>query len=83
MLFWGSMKTSKFLFSLAALACVSNLYAQGPRPEDLGATPADLGSPGIVWYPVLEDGLKEAARSNRPILFMAVASQCSGISGVF
>jgi len=56
---------------------------RGPRPEQLGESEADPGSPGIVWYPVLADGLAEAKRSNKPILFMSVSSQCSGISGVF
>ncbi|YCM42697.1 hypothetical protein V2O64_15395 [Verrucomicrobiaceae bacterium 227] len=55
----------------------------GPRPEQLGETPADLGSSGIVWYPILKDGLAEARRTNKPIMFMAVASQCGGVSGVF
>lgn len=55
----------------------------GPRPEQLGENPADLGSAGVVWYPILKDGLAEARRSNKPVLFMAVASQCGGISGVF
>ncbi len=55
----------------------------GPRPEELGEAALDLGEPGIAWYPRLEDGLEEAARSNRPILFMAVASQCGGVPGVF
>ena len=55
----------------------------GPRPTDLGASPLGLGEPGIAWYPKLEDGLAEAKRTNRPILFMAVASQCGGVPGVF
>jgi len=55
----------------------------GPKPGDLGENPAELGSAGVVWYPILRDGLKEAKRSHRPILFMAVASQCGGIPGVF
>ena len=55
----------------------------GPRPMELGETPADLGSSGIVWYPILKDGIAEAKRTNKPIMFMAVASQCGGISGVF
>lgn len=55
----------------------------GPRPEQLGETPADLGSAGIAWYPILADGLAEAKRTNKPIMFMAVASQCGGVSGVF
>lgn len=77
----------KFL-SCLILACGS-LSAQrggsggGPRPEQLGENPAELGSAGIVWYPILEDGLAEAKRTNKPLIFMAVASQCGGISGVF
>lgn len=55
----------------------------GPRPENLGESNAELGAPGIAWYPILADGLAEAKRTNKPILFMAVASQCGGISGVF
>lgn len=55
----------------------------GPRPEELTESDADLGSAGIAWYPILEDGLAEAKRSNKPIFFMAVASQCGGVPGVF
>lgn len=55
----------------------------GPRPNDLGESLLDLGESGIVWYPRLEDGILEAKRMNRPILFMAAASQCGGIPGVF
>ena len=55
----------------------------GPRPNDLGESLLDLGEPGIVWYPRLEDGISEAKRMNRPILFMAAASQCGGVPGVF
>jgi len=56
---------------------------RGPRPESLGASLAELGSAGIVWYPILQQGLAEARRMNKPVLFMSVASQCGGISGVF
>ena len=55
----------------------------GPRPEQLGESEADLGSSGIVWYPILADGLAEAKRTGKPILFMSVSSSCDGISGVF
>ena len=55
----------------------------GPRPNDLGASSLDLGEAGIAWYPRLEDGMAEAKRTNRPILFMAAASQCGGVPGVF
>lgn len=66
------------------LALITPVLAQGgPRPNDLGETNLALGDAGIAWYPELAPGLAEAKRSNKPILFMAVASQCNGISGVF
>ena len=55
----------------------------GPRPEELGESDLDIGEAAIAWYPRLEDGLAEAKRTNRPIIFMAVASQCGGVPGVF
>ena len=55
----------------------------GPRPNDLGESGLGLGEAAIVWYPRLEDGLAEAKRTNRPIIFMAAASQCGGVPGVF
>jgi len=55
----------------------------GPGPRNLGESNAELGAAGVVWYPILEEGIAEAKRSNKPIFFMAVASQCHGISGVF
>lgn len=59
------------------------MHRGGPRPGDLGANPAEIGAEGIVWYPILADGIREAQRSNRPIFFMAAASQCNGVPGVF
>jgi len=55
----------------------------GPKPMMMEEYTQDPGAQGIVWYPVLEDGVAEAKRSNRPMLFMAAASQCDGVSGVF
>ena len=68
---------------LISLALIAPLLARGPGPRDLGASPLPLGDPGIAWYPRLEDGLAEAKRTNKPILFMSVASQCGGVPGVF
>ena len=66
------------LFLLTASVC-----AQGPRPNDLGASPLPLGDPGIAWYTTWESGLAEAKRSQRAIMFVAAATQCHGVSGVF
>lgn len=58
-------------------------WAQGPRPNDLGAADLNLGEAGIAWLTTWETAEEEAARSNRPIMFVAAATQCHGISGVF
>jgi hypothetical protein len=61
----------------------SVVHAQGPRPGDLGASGLDLGEPGIAWYTTWETAEAEAKRSGRAIMFVAAATQCQGISGVF
>jgi hypothetical protein len=38
---------------------------------------------GIEWYGILEDGLAEAARTDRPILLLSAAPQCGGVSGLW
>jgi len=70
--------------TLAGLALSTAwLSAQGPRPDDLGASPLPMGDPGVAWYTTWETALAEAKRSNRPIFFMAAAATCNGVSGVF
>lgn len=72
----GLMAASIFLFA----GCAGG---QGPRPDDLGSSNLGLGEPGIAWYTTWETALAEAERSGRPIMFVAAATQCHGISGVF
>lgn len=72
----------KYSLSLLALAA-SAAFAQGPRPIDIGASSQPVGDAGIMWYTTWDTAKAEAARSNRPIFFMAAAATCSGISGVF
>lgn len=50
---------------------------------DVPDNPQAVGESGVAWYTTWETGLQEAKRSNRPILFMAAATTCSGVSGVF
>jgi hypothetical protein len=64
-------------------SCCSNGTGQGPSPRDLGASKLDLGEPGIAWYTTWESAEAEAKRSGRPIMFVAAATQCHGVSGVF
>ncbi|MDQ8189505.1 hypothetical protein [Roseibacillus persicicus] len=68
--------------ALLLLAC-STAFSQGPRPEQLEASPQAVGEAGLVWYFTWETALAEAKRSNRPIFFMAAAATCNGIPGVF
>ena len=76
--------TNRFLAGLALLsATLGAVAAQGPRPSDLGASNLDLGEPGIAWYTTWESGQAEAKRSGRAIMFVAAATQCRGVSGVF
>jgi uncharacterized protein YyaL (SSP411 family) len=37
----------------------------------------------IAWYGTLQDGLQEAKRSQRPVLLVAGAPHCHGVSGVW
>lgn len=68
---------------LAALPLHSQL---GP-PSDAsygGAMPhSEKVIPGIAWYGVLEEGLKEAKRTNKPIFFVTAAPQCGGVPGMW
>ncbi len=79
------MSRLKSLISfICVIASCAVAFAQGgPRPTDLGASKLDLGEPGIAWYTTWETAQAEAKRSGRPIMFVAAATQCRGISGVF
>lgn len=70
-----------FTLCLATLGCA--VFAQGPRPSNLGASNLDLGESGIQWYTTWESAEAEAKRSGRAIMFVAAATQCHGVSGVF
>lgn len=49
-----------------------------PEPD------AKLNTPGgIAWFTSLEDGLKVAKRTGRPILFLSAAPHCAGVSGIW
>jgi hypothetical protein len=38
---------------------------------------------GIAWYGTWEAGLREAKRTNRPILLIAAAPHCHNVSGIW
>ena len=79
-------KVKRISFTIVAgilLSAWMFLPAQGPRPEQLGASNLDIGEPGIAWYTTWESAEAEAKRSGRAIMFVAAATQCHGVSGVF
>ena len=55
----------------------------GSRLHAVEKNPQAVGAEGVAWYTTWETGLEEAKRSNRPIFFMSVAAQCTGVPGVF
>lgn len=73
--------------TILKVACITALItaadARGPRPIDIGSSPQEIGTAGVMWYATWDTALAEAKRSQRPIFFMAAAAQCDGISGVF
>jgi hypothetical protein len=79
-----TLRTSTRPIAVALIIASAGIaYSQGPRPSDLGVSNLDLGEPGIAWYTTWESGQDEAKRSGRPIMFVAAATQCKGISGVY
>lgn len=72
-----------FLLTLFTSALIGSSFGQGTRPIDIAPSAQPVGDAGIMWYTTWDTALEEAARSNRPIFFMAAAATCSGISGVF
>lgn len=63
----------------------------GDRPKGKGkgkdeSPPTAAGTPstsGVQWFATLERGRAEAERTGQPILFLAAAPHCGGISGIW
>ena len=70
----------KLYLAFAAIAVI----AAGVFAFSASAQPPEKpGSPKIAWYSTLDSGLAEAKRSNRPILLISAAPQCTGVSGIW
>lgn len=74
--FWSAV-----FFVLMTLS-TSQLTAQS-RLAQVGSSDLDVGEAGIAWYTTWETAQAEGIRSGRPIIFVAAATQCGGVSGVF
>lgn len=82
---------------LASLAAAQGLEREDPKREDPqrqgrssrgGPTQAEdrveaPERPGIAWFGRWADAQAEASRTQRPILLMSAAPQCSGAPGLW
>jgi len=57
--------------------------APEPAPPPSPAAQNDASSAGIQWFATWSSGLQEAERSGRPILLVAAAPHCAGVSGTW
>jgi len=84
------MKKTWPLLSILGLATAlvmtarSQLPDSPPRnlPRESAAAPAARPA-GIAWYATWESGLAEAKRTGKPILLVAAAPHCAGVSGIW
>jgi hypothetical protein len=51
--------------------------------SEASAGGAAVGPTAIGWFATLDSGLREAKRTNRPILLVAAAPHCAGVSGMW
>jgi hypothetical protein len=49
----------------------------------VASTAEKVPSGGIQWFTRLKDGLAEAKRTGKPILFLSAAPSCGGVPGVW
>jgi hypothetical protein len=61
---------------LSSLLCLGVLFC-------LSMQPSLAESEGIGWIPTWKQAIAEAAKSHKPILLVAAAPACSGVSGVW
>lgn len=75
---------------LAALATApASAQRRGERGPERSSGPQAAAvlevptGPSIAWFGTWEEGLAEAKRTGRPILFMSAAPQCHGVPGMW
>ncbi len=72
-----------FLAAAAALLTTGLSLAARAQPAPAPAAREAAPTGGIQWFPRLKDGLAEAKRTGRPILFLSAAPSCGGVPGVW
>lgn len=66
----------RVMFVVASLFGLTFLFG-------LSAQPSLAESEGIGWIPTWKQAIAEASKSHKPILLVAAAPACSGVSGVW
>jgi hypothetical protein len=75
--------TSTWAIAFALLAAGPAGSAQRPGPPGPPSGPIPSAQGGIVWYGSLRQGVREAKRTNRPILLISAAPHCHNVSGIW
>jgi len=71
------------LYAATAAALIAPVLLSGAATAPATAANATVGSGGIQWFTRLKDGLAEARRTGRPILFVSAAPSCGGVPGTW
>ena len=74
--------TTILVACLATEATAQRRSSNGPSYGGNAPSSKTIGS-GIAWFGVLQDGLDEANKTGRPILFVTAAPQCNGVPGMW
>jgi hypothetical protein len=77
------MKRLAFFAAAAAALLSAGLPTQSLAGEPTPAAKETSATGGIQWFTRLKDGLAEAKRTGRPILFLSAAPSCGGVPGVW
>lgn len=70
---------------VAAAALIAAYSSSVSRAESVAPPAAreKATGGGIQWFTRLKDGLAEAKRTGKPILFLSAAPSCGGVPGVW
>jgi anti-sigma factor RsiW len=69
--------------SLATNPAVVCEAVADPAPVVAGNAAPSLPPAGVAWFATWESGLREAQRTGKPILLVAAAPSCAGVSGIW
>lgn len=77
------MRNLAFALVVLLSMATATLSLLPPRTHSVENGGASQPKAGIQWFAAWESGLSEAQRLNRPILLVASAPHCAGVSGVW